>query len=126
MLQPDPHQPAHDAFHKVLAAPDSAQLDQLLRSLEQLQPLPNRINSDPQNVERGLAKLVLTLIELLRQLMERQALRRMEGNTLTDAEIEQLGQTFMRLQKRMEEMKEAFGLSGEDLNLDLGPLGKLL
>jgi hypothetical protein len=84
------------------------------------------VNADPHNVEKGLAKLVLTLIELLRQLMERQAVRRMEGGTLTDDEVERLGQTFMKLEQRMEELKKAFGLEGEDLNLNLGPLGKLL
>jgi len=88
--------------------------------------LPKRVNADPQNVEKGLAQLVLTLIELLRQLMERQAVRRMEGGTLTDDEIERLGQTFMLLEKRMEELKKSFGLEGKDLNIDLGPLGKLL
>ena len=77
-------------------------------------------------MERGLAKLVLTLIELLRQLMERQALRRVEAGTLSEAEIERLGVTFLRLQQRMEELKAAFGLQGEDLNLNLGPLGDLM
>ncbi|MBD0330256.1 MAG: gas vesicle protein K [Thermoleophilia bacterium] len=89
-------------------------------------PLPRRVNADPERVERGLAQLVLTLVELLRQLMERQALRRIEGGTLTDDEIERLGQTFMKLEQRMEELKRQFGLEDEDLNLDLGPLGDLL
>ena len=88
--------------------------------------LPNRINADPEGVEQGLAKLVLTLIELVRQLMERQALHRMEGGSLSDDEIERLGQTFMKLDNRMEELKLAFGLEGEELNLNLGPLGDLL
>ncbi|RRR74857.1 MAG: gas vesicle protein K [Candidatus Viridilinea halotolerans] len=88
--------------------------------------LPQRINADPEGVERGLAKLVLTLIELIRQLMERQALHRMERGTVSDAEIERLGETFMRLEQRMEELKVIFGLENEDLNLDLGPLGQLL
>ena len=87
---------------------------------------PARINSDPETVERGLAQLVLTLIELLRQLMERQALRRMDEGSLTDDEIERLGETFMRLSERMDELKEHFGLRAEDLNLNLGPLGNLL
>jgi Gas vesicle protein K len=87
---------------------------------------PRRVEADPEKVERGLAQLVLTLIELLRQLMERQALRRMEQGTLTDEEIERLGQTFMRLEERMGELKQEFGLRDEDLNLDLGPLGSLL
>lgn len=88
--------------------------------------LPRRVNADPERVESGLAQLVLTLVELLRQLMERQALRRIEGGSLTDDEIERLGQTFMRLEQRMEELKREFGLENEDLNLNLGPLGDLL
>lgn len=89
-------------------------------------PLPRRINADPEQVERGLAKLVLTLIELLRRLLERQAVRRVEGGSLTDEEIERLGDTFMKLNERMEELKVAFGLEGCDLNLNLGPLGDLM
>src|SRR5687768_15427807 len=88
--------------------------------------IPERINTDPTNVEKGLAKLVLTLVELLRQLMERQAIRRMEGGSLTDQEVERLGQTFMKLQQRMTELKKTFGLEHDELNLNLGPLGKLL
>ena len=88
--------------------------------------MPRRIEADPENVERGLAQLVLTLIELLRQLMERQALRRMEAGNLTDEQIERLGETFMKLEQRMDELKEEFGLEQRDLNLNLGPLGDLL
>jgi hypothetical protein len=88
--------------------------------------LPGRISADPDTVERGLAQLVLTLVELLRQLMERQALRRMESGTLDDDEIDRLGETFMKLAERMDELKAEFGLRDEDLNLDLGPLGTLL
>ena len=88
--------------------------------------LPRRIDADPERVEKGLAQLVLTLVELLRQLMERQALRRMETGTLTDEEVERLGETFMKLEQRMEELKRHFELEDEDLNLNLGPLGDLL
>jgi hypothetical protein len=88
--------------------------------------LSRRVNADPENVERGLAQLVLTIIELLRQLMERQALRRIDGGTLSDEEVERLGRTFMELDRRMEELRTEFGLDEEDLNLNLGPLGKLL
>ena len=88
--------------------------------------LPSRIEASPDDVEAGLAKLVLTLVEFLRQILEHQAVRRMEGGTLTDEEIERLGLTLMRLQERLGELKEAFGLADEDLNLDLGPLGKLI
>jgi hypothetical protein len=85
-----------------------------------------RIVTDPENVERGLAQLVLIIVDLLRQLMERQAIRRMDSGTLTEEQIDRLGETFMKLEIRMNELKEHFGLTDEDLNLDLGPLGKLL
>jgi len=88
--------------------------------------LRRRVNADRDNLEKGLAQLVLTLVELLRQLMERQALRRIEGGSLTADEVERLGETFMLLEQRMEELKEQFGLEDEDLNLDLGPLGQLM
>jgi hypothetical protein len=77
-------------------------------------------------VEQGLAKLVLTLIELLRGLMEKQAIRRIEGGSLTPDEIERMGLTFLRLEDKMAELTAHFGLKAEDLNLDLGPLGELL
>jgi hypothetical protein len=76
--------------------------------------LPSRIDTDPEHVERGLAGLVLFLIDLIRQLMERQAVRRIEGGTLSDEEIERLGQTFMKLERRMEELRREFGLDKED------------
>jgi Gas vesicle protein K len=88
--------------------------------------LSRRVNADPENLERGLAQLVLTIVELLRQLMERQALRRIDGGTLTEAQIERLGRTFMELDQRMTELRIEFGLDEEDLNLNLGPLGNLL
>ena len=101
-------------------------LDDFGRELERVRTLPRRIDADPEDVGRGLAQLVLTLVELLRQLMERQALRRMEQGTLDDEQVEKLGLTFMRLAERMEELKAEFGLRDEDLNLDLGPIGRLL
>jgi hypothetical protein len=110
---------------KILSSPGD--LDAFAYELARVgDTLPRRINADPEGVEKGLAKLVLTLIELLRQLMERQALHRIEGGSLSDEEIERLGQTFMKLDVRMEELKKIFGLEDEDLNLDLGPLGNLL
>ncbi len=90
------------------------------------QALGRRVNADPEGLEKGLAQLVLTLVELLRQLMERQALRRIDGGSLPPEKVEQLGETFMLLEARMQELKDAFGLEDEDLNLDLGPLGKLI
>ena len=88
--------------------------------------LTRRVNADPETVERGLVQLVLTIVELLRQLVERQALRRVEGGRLTDEEVERLGRTLMLLEQRMEELKDEFGLDDRDLNLNLGPLGDLL
>ncbi|WP_433633921.1 gas vesicle protein K [Nocardia sp. CA-120079] len=85
-----------------------------------------RIDTNPESVERGLVTLVLTLVELLRQLMERQALRRVDDGELTETQIERIGTTLMLLEQRMEELRDHFGLTPEDLNIDLGPLGKLL
>lgn len=99
------------------AAEELANLDGALR---------RRVNADRESLEKGLAQLVLTLIELLRELMERQALRRIDGGTLSPETVERLGETFMLLEERMQELKDAFGLEDEDLNLDLGPLGKLI
>ena len=87
--------------------------------------LPPRLNTDPDKVENGLAKLVLTLIEVLRKVLEHQAVRRMEGGHLSDAEVERLGVALLRLNDRMQDMKGVFGLTDEDLQIDLGPLGKL-
>jgi len=87
--------------------------------------LPQRLNTDPEKVENGLAKLVLTLIEVLRKVLEHQAVRRMEGGHLSDAEIEKLGIALLRLNDRMQDMKGIFGLTDDDLQIDLGPLGKL-
>src|SRR3989304_10492047 len=95
-------------------------------SQEKKSILPNYINSAPEDVSKGLAKLVLTVIELLRELLERQAIRRIDGGTLTREEINNLGTTFMKLAEKMEELKSQFGLKAEDLNIDLGPIGKLL
>jgi hypothetical protein len=87
--------------------------------------LPDRINADPERVEQGLARLVLTVIELLREVLEHQAIRRMDGGTLTDEEVERLGLALLKLNDRMGELKAIFGLTDEDLNIDLGPLGRL-
>ena len=90
-------------------------------------PAPRlRIEGSPEAVERGLVTLVLTLVELLRQLMERQSLRRIDQGDLSDDKIEQIGRTLMALDERMSEIVSHFGLTREDLNLDLGPLGPLL
>lgn len=85
-----------------------------------------RVDCSPETIEQGLARLVLTLIELLRQLLERQAIRRMEGGSLSDQEIENMGEALMRLEAKIQELAGHFGLSMADLNLELGPLGNLL
>jgi hypothetical protein len=84
------------------------------------------VDIDPAQVERDLCRLVLTIVELLRQLMERQAVRRMEGGSLNDEEVERLGMAFARLNDKMVELRAVFGLDSEDLNIDLGPLGTLV
>ena len=88
--------------------------------------LPERINADEESVEQGLAKLFLTLMELVRQLLEKQAIRKIEAGTVTDDEIERMGETFLKLERKMAELKATFGLQDDDLNLNLGPLGNLL
>lgn len=85
-----------------------------------------RWNSDPEEVQRSVARLVLTLVEFLRKLMERQAIRRMEADTLSPEEVEALGVALMRLEETVQDMAGKFGLDPKDLNLDLGPLGKLI
>ncbi|MCF7888935.1 MAG: gas vesicle protein K [Victivallales bacterium] len=101
--------------------------ENFIEELEKLQnALPAKIDANPKNIEKGLAKLVLTIVELLRQLMEKQSLRRIEGDSLTEEEIERLGETLMKLEEKMDELKKVFGLEGEDLNIDLGPLGNLM
>ena len=87
---------------------------------------PRRINADESTVEKDLAKLVLSLVDLVRQLMERQAVRRVNAGSLSDDEVERMGETFLKLDRRMEELRTAFGLKREDLNLSLGPIRDLL
>jgi len=86
---------------------------------------PARWNADPDDVQRSVARLVLALVEFLRKLMERQAIRRMEAKTLTDDELEAVGQALMKLEETVHRMAKQFGLQPDELNLDLGPLGKL-
>lgn len=88
--------------------------------------LPQRLETDPESVERDLFKLVLTIIELVRQLMEKQALRRVDEGDLTDDQIEALGTGLMHLEEAMEDLKARYDLTAADLNIDLGPLGSLL
>jgi hypothetical protein len=103
------------------------ELSELRREVERVRGiLPERVDVDPDGVEQGLAKLVLTLVEFLRQLLERQAIRRMDGGTLTDDEIERVGLALMRLEGKVRELAQAFGVDPDDLNIGLGPIGKLL
>jgi hypothetical protein len=103
----------------------AAQLRQLRKEIER-RAMPARWNPDPEDVQRSVAQLVLTIVEFLRRLMERQAIRRMEQKTLTRKEVEAVGMALMRLEETIRDIGAKFGLSPEDLNLDLGPLGKLM
>jgi hypothetical protein len=107
---------------------DPASLGDFARTLAAPGPSSpgSRIEIRPEDVRQGLGKLVLTIVELLRELLERQAVRRIEAGSLTEAEVERLGVTFLRLSEEVERLKTTFGLEAEDLNLDLGPLGTLL
>ncbi len=87
--------------------------------------IPDRISADPEVVENGLARLVLSIVELIRRLLEKQALRRMDAGNLSDQEIERLGNALMKLEEKMAEMKRTFGLEDDDLNLSLGPVKTL-
>ncbi len=101
--------------------------DLLAARLREIAPLlPARLDASPEDIDAGVAKLVLTLVEFIRQVLEHQAVRRMEGGGLSDEEVEKLGLALMRLQERVSEVKDVFGLRGDDLNIDLGPLGRLL
>jgi len=105
---------------------DDAMREELATQLSVIaRTLPDRINADPERVEQGLAKLVLTLIEVVRKVLEHQAVRRMDGGGLSAEEVERLGLALLKLDERMQEMKGAFGLTDEDLQIDLGPLGGL-
>jgi Gas vesicle protein K len=101
----------------------AAEFERELREIARA--LPERIDADPEHVEQGLARLVLTLIEVLRKVLEHQAVRRMDGGSLSDEEVERLGLALLRLSERMDELKRLFGLDDEDLEIDLGPLGRL-
>ena len=103
------------------------QLEELRRELERAAKRGSpRWNADPEDVQRSVAQLVLTLVEFIRRLLERQAIRRMEAGTLTDDQTEDIGRALMKLEETVADMAQRFGLSVEDLNLDLGPAGKLM
>ena len=103
------------------------ELEELRYELQQVRgALPSRIDVNAEGVEQGLAQLVLTLVELLRQLLERQAVRRMDGGSLSDEEVERVGLALMKLEEKVHQLAEQFGLRPADLNINLGPLGDLL
>jgi hypothetical protein len=85
-----------------------------------------RWNADPEEVQKSVARLVLALVEFLRKLMEKQAIRRMEAGTLTDDEVENVGLALMKLEETLHDIAGRFGLAPDELNLDLGPLGRLI
>ena len=105
-----------------------AELEELRRELERTASgqSPLRWNADPDDVQRSVAQLVLTLVEFIRKLLERQAIRRMEAGTLTDEQTEDIGRALMKLEETVREIAGTFGIHVEDLNLDLGPAGKLM
>jgi hypothetical protein len=111
----------------VAAAASVQEIEAIRKQIEQVATAqPPRWNADPDDVRRSVMKLVLTLVELIRQLLERQAIRRMEAGTLTDAETESVGLALMRLQETVVDLAKQFDIAPEELNLDLGPVGKLL
>lgn len=132
LLRSDRKNEVETNWSSAAKCPASEDEEPVIRSLPQqkeekpAQLSESRANINPKNVEKGLAKLVLTLVDLIRKLMEKQAIRRVENGQLSEQEIERVGNAFFILDEKMEELKEIFGLQDEDLNLDLGPLGDLL
>lgn len=106
---------------------NSIPVEEIEEAIEKIEnTATSRVNATPENADHGLAQLVLTLIELIRKLVEKQAIRRVEGGSLSEEEIERLGETLMKLEMKMDELKKIFNLSDEDLNINLGPLGELM
>jgi hypothetical protein len=126
--EPRRHAPDSKKAGAARSSVDVREIESLRAELERrVQDLaPPRWNADPEDVQRSVARLVLTLVEFLRQLMERQAIRRMEAQTLTPEETERIGLALMRLEETIRDIGARFGLQPDDLNLDLGPLGRLL
>jgi predicted transcriptional regulator len=112
-----------------LTVTEVAELEELRKHLERTAgnaTAPMRWNANPDDVQRSVAQLVLTLVEFIRQLLERQAIRRMEGGTLSEDQTEEVGRALMTLEETVREIAAKFGISPEELNLDLGPVGKLM
>ncbi len=120
--------PASRRFHTTRAG--AIEIQELDSARVQLEGLARRAaprwNAEPDDVRRSVAKLVLTLVEFIRQLLERQAIRRMDAGTLSPEETEAVGLALMRLEETVQEIGARFGLAPEDLNLDLGPIGRLM
>jgi hypothetical protein len=110
-----------------VAAAEAKQIEAIRQQFESVAAArPPRWNANPEEVRRAVLKLVLTLVELVRQLLERQAIRRMDAGTLSDEETESVGLALMNLQETIADLAAQFGISPDELNLDLGPVGKLL
>lgn len=109
-----------------MPAPESRDLAAFAQIMSPSAAASTHIALSQENAANGLGKLVLTLVELIRELLERQAIRRIESGSLTEQEAEKLGIAFMNLSEQVMRLKKEFGLENEDLNIDLGPLGKLL
>jgi len=109
-----------------LTVTEVAELDDLRREIERIGATPLRWNADQEDVQRSVAQLVLTLVEFIRRLLERQAIRRMEEGTLTDQQTEDVGRALMKLEETLHDIAARFGISPDELNLDLGPVGKLM
>jgi hypothetical protein len=110
-----------------MSAGDQQSRDALASELIELaESLPSRIDIDPEAVGRDLGRLVLTIVELLRRVVEHQAIRRMDDPDLSEDQVEKMGLALMKLEEKMGEIREVFGLAESELNIDLGPLGKLL
>ena len=110
-----------------LIVTEVAELDELRRQLEETgRSAPMRWNADPDDVQASVARLVLTLVEFIRKLLERQSIRRMEQGSLTDEQIEDIGRALMKLEETVRDIGRKFGIPPEDLNMDLGPLGTLM
>jgi hypothetical protein len=127
--RPKRGQPRQVARGGGVTVSEVAELDELRAELERAAAgsrSPLRWNADPDDVQRSVAQLVLTLVEFVRKLLERQAIRRMEGGTLTDEQVEDVGRALMKLEETVRDIAVKFGIPPEELNLDLGPLGKLM
>ena len=111
-----------------LTVTEVEELEDLRKQLERTAGAasPLRWNANPDDVQRSVAQLVLTLVDFVRQLLERQAIRRMDAGTLSGQQVEEVGQALMRLEETVRDIAVKFGIPPEDLNLDLGPIGKLM